>query len=420
VAKNGYYALRLRAAVVPGPDSITQLTVDLDETRVGSQRLPVTGAFTDTLFTYPLYIEAGEHILNIGCIRGSWDLDSYSLEPLTPELQSFMNISHALATKDPLPQAQRVFDYLISLEGKGTLSGQQIYSNLVDVNAVYKATGKYPAILGCDLIDFSPSRVERGASSTVVGEAIKWWRKGGLVSFCWHWNAPTDLIDKAPDRQWFSGFYSKATTFNFKAALNKPEGDNYKLLLRDIDAIALQLKKLEKAGVVVLWRPLHEASGGWFWWGTQGPDAYIRLYKLVFDRLENYHNLKNLIWVWNGEDPEWYPGDEYVDVLATDVYPQRREYGDRLDRYLKTKAASYTPKLVAMSENGTLPDINAISAEKLPWSWFCTWNGEFTVGKGLAYSSEYTEESVLKGYYDNPWLITRDELPPFVEETPKD
>ena len=69
--------------------------------------------------------------------------------------------------------------------------------------------------------------------------------------------------------------------------------EGYDLLIRDIDAIAEQLKRLQDAGVPVLWRPLHEASGGWFWWGNAGAEAYKELYVLLYDRLTNHHDRGN-------------------------------------------------------------------------------------------------------------------------------
>ena len=98
-----------------------------------------------------------------------------------------------------------------------------------------------------------------------------------------------------------------------------------------VDVIAWFLKQLAYADVPVLWRPYHEMNGDWFWWGKKrGPDGYIKLYRMLFDRLVNFHKLHNLVWVYNtneirtGVDDHstYYPGDEYVDVLATDVYVQ--------------------------------------------------------------------------------------------------
>lgn len=62
---------------------------------------------------------------------------------------------------------------------------------------------------------------------------------------------------------WWSGFYTAATTFDLEAALANKTSERYALLIRDIDAIAVQLGRLHKANVPVVWRPLHEAEGGW-------------------------------------------------------------------------------------------------------------------------------------------------------------
>jgi len=84
----------------------------------------------------------------------------------------------------------------------------------------------------------------------------------------------------------------------------------------------VQLKRLQDAGVPILFRPLHEAEGAWFWWGAKGPEATKELWLLLHDRLTNHHKLNNLIWVWNSLLPAWYVGDDTVDILSADVYAQ--------------------------------------------------------------------------------------------------
>ena len=100
------------------------------------------------------------------------------------------------------------------------------------------------------------------------------------------------------------GFYTSATDFNISSTLAAGPGSaNYTLILRDLDAIAVQLKRLSDAKVPVLFRFLHEAEGGWFWWGAQGPAAAKALFRLGYDRFTNYHKLNNLVWVWNSVSP---------------------------------------------------------------------------------------------------------------------
>ena len=100
--------------------------------------------------------------------------------------------------------------------------------------------------------------------------------------------------------------------------------------LTALKALAGQFQKLQDAGVPVIWRPLHEAEGGggetgsWFWWGKDGSEVYKEIWKLTYDTLVNEYNIHNLIWAWNSYNYEysqdWYPGDEYVDIIGYDKY----------------------------------------------------------------------------------------------------
>ena len=177
------------------------------------------------------------------------------------------------------PAARALMKYLNSQYGEKTLSGQY---QKEDNDTLTQKFGVTPAIFGGDLIDYSPSRVERGSKPEGTSESyIKRAQNGQIVTLSWHWNAPSHLIDKnyqdkdgkEVEALWWSGFYTRATTFDLEAALANPGGEDYKLLMRDIDAIAIQLKKFDAAGIPVLWRPLHEAEGGWFWWGRQRAGA---------------------------------------------------------------------------------------------------------------------------------------------------
>jgi mannan endo-1,4-beta-mannosidase len=169
--------------------------------------------------------------------------------------------------------------------------------------------------------DYTDSRTSRGASSTDVEKAIAHAAKGGIVTFVWHWGAPVGLYD-TEEQRWWSGFYTAATDFNVATALADTANANYTLLIHDIDTIAVQLKKLQTAKVPVLFRPLHEAEGKWFWWGAQGPEPAKKLYRIVYDRLTTYHKINNLVWVWNSVAPTWYPGNDVVDIVSADTYAQ--------------------------------------------------------------------------------------------------
>ena len=271
--------------------------------------------------------------------------------------------------------------------------------------------GKASAVGGHDLMDYSPSRVERGTTSQEVENMIAWDARGGINTLSWHWNAPSGLID-TPGKEWWRGFYTEATTFDLAAALADPSSADYRLLLRDIDAIAVQLQRLEDASIPVLWRPLHEAEGGWFWWGAKGPEPAKELWRIMYDRLTVQHQLDNLIWVWNSKSPAWYPGDDVVDVVSMDSYPAQGDHGALSGSYDELVALGQDRKLVALGEVGGIPDPDLLEAYQAHWSWFVTWSGSF-VQDGVVNPRE-----LLTKIYNHPYVVTLDELGDFKNYPP--
>ena len=81
-------------------------------------------------------------------------------------------------------QAKSLMCYLSSQYGKHILAGQ---TTLSDANWILEQTGKKPAMAGFDMMDYSPSRVARGATCTDVDQALVWGKAGGIVQFQWHY-----------------------------------------------------------------------------------------------------------------------------------------------------------------------------------------------------------------------------------------
>ena len=278
------------------------------------------------------------------------------------------------------PQARALMKRLVNNYGKSTLIG--VYDE-PDAAYIEKTIGRPPDVMGGDLMDFSPSRLPYGADpGDLVERYIAHAKAGRIITLSWHWNAPSDLVDgtyvdrkgKKVDAPWYRGFYTDATHFDVEKALANPESEDYKLLLRDIDAIAVQLNKFQKAGVPVLWRPLHEAEGKWFWWSAKGPKPYIKLWRLMFDRLTKHDGLHNLIWVYTG-DLASYPGDAYADVIGVDYY-EGDGRGPLPDVWNAMQARFNGKKLLALSEFGGVPDLPAMRAAGLHWSYYASWTGK--------------------------------------------
>ena len=81
--------------------------------------------------------------------------------------------------------AKKLLSYLVDNASNGiTMSGQQ---DLESAQWVSQNIGKWPAILGVDFMDYSPSRVQYGATSRTVEDAFGYSDAGGIITFCWHW-----------------------------------------------------------------------------------------------------------------------------------------------------------------------------------------------------------------------------------------
>lgn len=356
----------------------------------------------------------GDHNIRIIKSWGWIELDKITVKTGAKISNSTYNVTSSLVNKNSTANTKKLYSFLKDSYGKYVITGQQCDGGINgnEFKAIKNLTGDYPALLGLDMMDYTPSRTAFGTSSSAVEKAIEFANKGGIVTFCWHWNAPTEYLNStanSPDG-WWGGFYTQSSKFDIAKVMNGQDAKGKKLLDRDIKEIAKQLKRLEKAGVPVIWRPLHEGSGGWFWWGAKGSDAYKKLWKYLYKELTNTYGCNNLIWVYNGQSADWYPGDEYVDIVGEDIYPGNHVYDPQVSRFRQAINYGSKTKITALTENGCIFDIDSAVSINALWSWFMTWGGEFTVN-GSNYSEKYTEKSVIKKMYASKYSLTLGSLP---------
>jgi len=308
----------------------------------------------------------------------------------TPTETEEVQMQYTLSNPNANETTQTVYQYLCSLHGVNTLSAQQesTWMGSVDYEMDYllSATGKLPAMRGLDYMhdDFSG----------VNERAIKWWNEGGLVTICWHTGAD------------FNGEWKhslETSVSDWEAVFTEGSHEQTEFL-KGMDKAAEALLQLQEAGVTVLWRPFHEFDGKWFWWGKGGSETFVKLWRMMYDRYTNHWGLNNLIWVLGyshvGTDhAAWYPGDEYVDAIGADSY----EGGVQRGLYEKVAAVTQS-KPFTFHECGTNP--TAEQLKTTPWAWFMTWHTNYV-------TEENTKEA-LKELYNSDYVITRDELPSFV------
>lgn len=298
-------------------------------------------------------------------------------------------------------------------------------------------TKRYPGILG---VDYEHDRIftaeELDRCNAVL---IDWWNKGGLVTINWSPQSPwlNDEVDLAKNPGSWSNTRNEGA--NLKGVdlddLVDPSKPVHAIWHRKLDRVAAALGELQDSGVVVLWRPLQEMNGFWFWWGSAGAggdgERYRRVWRDMYDYLTNEKGLHNILWVYSpcdrGSNPSadvkgaaWgYPGDEYVDIVAGTAYNDELAFAD-YGEYLAFG------KPIAMAEYGAASWKNKAHTGSLDnrlyaqtirkrypaiayWVCWHNWaNGDGTSSWHSLNRNRFASECLERAD-----VITRDELPDF-------
>jgi len=341
--------------------------------------------------------EVGTFIMNAGENKieitpsWTWYLIDYIRVASGSSSSVEFNIAAAPVDAKATEAAKKVYTFLYDNFGKKTISGIMTgdmtnangdITQQIDVQTVYQRSGKYPALVGFDFMNATGLNADNDKWSKEYTEAcvtlaMDTYRRGGIPAFTWHWRDPS----RATNDFYANDQASKPCTIKISQAMNadgswNPSSELYKNMVKDIHTVADYFLQLQEAGVACIFRPLHEASGGWFWWGTDGGENCAKLHQLIFDEMVNTKGVHNIIWVWNPnsvKDADWNPGAAIFDVISIDIYNEAGDYSSNYAAFDKLKAMSEGKKIIALSENGPIPDIEKEIAEEAVWSWWMPW-----------------------------------------------
>ena len=303
-------------------------------------------------------------------------------------------------------EAKKLLKYVYSVSGKKMLTGQHEFMGRMSVvtDRIKEITGKLPAVWGSDF-GFSDERHDIDNIKyrvLLVDEIKKQHKSGAIITMTYHQANPavgepclfeTGVISRLTDQQW-----KDVTT---------PGTELYKKWRKQMDIVAEILKKVREARIPVLFRPYHEMNGDWFWWGgRKGPEGSAALYRQLSHYFIEHHKLNNLLWVWAPDKPwpgveEFYPGDDYVDILGSDIYPMkdhpevyRQEWYERMVGLAKTKP-------LALTEFSVLPSDETLTRQPR-WVWMMAWAEMLLQSNSI--------EEILR-IYNSPGTLTREQLP---------
>ena len=380
----------------------------------GATALPYTlngGAEFIRITFYGIFLQAGDNVISIDTGDGETECDYVEMN----NDNSVYNIDFDIRAENCDPnaseQTKKLYHFLRNHWGSHMLTGQYVSSaQNRELSLIYAQTGQLPAIRFGELgTDNDASQVEAACDWALTMH--------GIVGFMWQWGAPDS-----------GSVYAAESNYNLKNALDRVDlsalavmsyddaasavsaGQLPKAvlpLLHDIDSTARSLRVLADLDIPVLWRPLHEAGGGWYWWGAFGEESYQKLWKLLFQRLTSYHDINNLIWIWNGQSTSYLVPVNTFDIAAVDVYlPPDHLFGSRYEQYLSLARITDGKKLLALSECSALPDLEMLLLDQSIWSFFGLWYGEYIMNADGTFADTYYSSNDLYNLYNSEFALS--------------
>lgn len=288
------------------------------------------------------------------------------------------------------------------------------------VKPLVTRTGRSVAIVGADYGPVDAVVTFPIDYAAINAPLLQHWKDGGLVTVMYSARNP------------WSGKNANDRTFGGPLAeVLQPGTAANAAWITQLDSLAAGLKALRDAGVVVLFRPLHEMNGAWFWWGynpnssTYAADI-VAVWRHMHDYLSKTKGLDNLLWVYNvapkgsaliPDEATLYPGDGYVDLVSLDLYAPSFDSA-AINAYGRLKAlgkpvalAEYAPTNKQWSGSFDYTLLLTEIRDKMPdLVYFQVWSDYGSAQTGyalLSLASNLNADKVLT----DPMVVTIENLP---------
>ena len=396
---------------------------DADITVNGTRTTAIGSTVSTTMIDIPLSLEPGTSY-TVRVAKGALVLSTDS-KVQAPEVSVTFstkaaaqpsNISSTPSTHCN-DAAQRLYSIFADNYGKKIISGvmADVNWNTSLATKVKTLTGSAPAMNCFDFLHIFVPGGNGWIDYADITPVTSWARQGGIVQLMWHFNVPKS--------EGSSEVTTRPSETTFKAANALKEGTwEHRWYVQQTDTVAGILLKLQEAGIAATWRPFHEAAGNataktfsgsaWFWWGAAGADNYKALWHDMYARFQQ-KGISNLLWVWTAQnyngnsqaynnDADWYPGDDYCDMIARDLYGYTAKQNAQEFKELQER---YPTKMIALGECGysgegsSLKEQGAIEqcwAEGARWSHFMVWYQKDSGSTGTMAGNSWWQDA-MKG-----------------------
>ena len=336
------------------------------------------------------------------------------------------------ADKKATKETIALFQSLYKLKNKGVMYGHQddlMYGYTwwyeKDRSDTKDATGDYPGVAGFELghIELGNERSLDSVNFSQIAEQIKiYYKRGGVVTLSWHLNNPLtmQIKDTLSSRS-----HGTAWDVSSKEVVSSilPGGKNnavFNTWLERLATFFTGLKDDMGSPIPFIFRPFHEHSGSFFWWGTNicADQEYSALWRYTVEFLRDKKNIHNILYAYNTDRVtsleqymKGYPGDDIIDMLSLDMYDRGEQFGPELDTALGfvTREAMARNKLTALSETGERRGMNNWWAtvllpviSKYPVGYVLIWRDAFKTKFSVSGNPIQSFPDDFKYFYNSP------------------
>ena len=299
-------------------------------------------------------------------------------------------------TKNAEPEktgAKQLFERLDSLRQKGYMFGHQddpmyglTWEYDKDSSDVKNVCGDYPAVMGFELggIEMADAKsLDSVPFTRITEEVINHYQRGGIITLSWHPRNPLTTIEGGGNAgQKFPEGTAWDVTDSTVVKNILPGGTKYELFqtwMQRLSDFLATLKTADGKKIPILFRPWHENTGSWFWWGEKlcTAEEYKALWNMLQDKL-NADGFDNLLWAYSPgmaadltaeKYLERYPGDDRIGMVGIDGY----QWGSKED-FVTQLEQNLTMLCQFADDHGKIPALTECGLKNLtdPTWWTST------------------------------------------------
>ena len=262
---------------------------------------------------------------------------------------------------DATPETKALYANLWCIGLNGVMFGHHDYPSYgigwkgdKDRSDVKDIVGSHPAVYSLDMAGINDTKIR------LIQEAHK---RGGVCMLVWHQSNP---LTEGPGKK-----YPVGTAWDNTKVVDQilKEGSpmNLKYKAR-LDGVAEAFRKMvdEKGRPIpVIFRPLHEHTQTWNWWGSSATteEEFIAFWRFIVSYLRDTQGIHNVIYAISPQMDAVYkdtegrllfrwPGDEWVDFIGMDCYHGRntKAFESNVKALVEVRELKHKP--VGVTETG--------------------------------------------------------------------